>query len=237
MPGDRDAGRPAGGAATPLTAVSHELLTPLTSICAYTELLGEGAGGQLTDAQRRIVERIRRNAERLAAMIEDLLTVSGIESGEYRITPAPTALAPLVKEAGRAVAGAAADRSIELSVEADPGLGTVEVDAAQLHRALLHLLANAIKFTGAGGRVALTATRDGDEVVIEVRDSGSGIPAEEQPHVFASFFRAALATELAVQGAGLGLALVKAVVDRHGGTVALASEPGRGTTVTVRLPA
>lgn len=126
-------------------------------------------------------------------------------------------------------------KRLELVVEVDRDLGTAEVDRGQLERALVNLLANAVKFTPAEGRVGFRAGRAGGTVSFVISDTGIGIPDSEKEHLFTRFFRS-IATEKAIPGSGLGLVIVKSIVEGHGGTIAIDSTVGEGTTVTVSLP-
>jgi signal transduction histidine kinase len=136
-----------------------------------------------------------------------------------------------------AVAPVAAAKSVGFTADWSTDTGTIDVDRDQLDRALLNLLTNAVKFTPAGGQVSLTARRSGDDLVVTVSDTGLGIPVEEQDQLFTRFFRSTVANKMAIQGTGLGLVIVKEIVEQHGGTVTVESSAGLGTTVTVRLPA
>ena len=218
-----------------MSTVSHELRTPLTSIAGYLELLLDADAGELAPPQRRMLEVIARNTRRLRDLIEDMLILSKIESGAFRITKQEVELAGLVESALAAVAPAAAKASVRLHSEAYGPL-PLNADPGQLDRVLMNLLTNAVKFTPAEGTVTVTARRDGDEMVLVVADTGMGIPQAEQQALFARFFRASNAVHQAIPGTGLGLAIVRTIVDNHGGTIGVCSAENVGTTVTVRLP-
>lgn len=218
-----------------LSTVSHELRTPLTSITGYTELLQDGAGGELTPAGASMVDVVRRNAERLAALIEDLLTLSHIEAGTLRTTRTIVDLEALVHGAVLTVGPLSAARSVTVRVDAVPA--RVTGDPAQVERVLLNLLSNAVKFTPTGGSVEVTVRPVDQDVLTVVADTGIGIPAADQAQLFDRFFRASNAVATAVPGTGLGLSIVQRIVEAHGGTLTLASTEGSGTTVEVRLPA
>ena len=220
-----------------VATASHELRTPMASIIAYTEMLHDGDGGPLTPDQERMVSAVGRNSRRLLGLIEDLLALSEIESGALKTRRAPTELRPLVEAVGEALRPTAEAASVDLQVEAGDDVGTILADAAQLDRALMNVVANAIKFSIPSGRVDLRATRRGALVEIGVTDRGIGIAPQDQERMFERFFRAAGARERAIPGTGLGLAIVKEIVTRHGGEVSLESKLGEGTRVTLRLPA
>jgi PAS domain S-box-containing protein len=219
-----------------VSAVSHELRTPLSSILGYLEMLEDGGSGPLDAEQARVLDVVDRNARRLLALIEDLLTISRVESGTFRLELEPVEIQSLVDAAHQAVMPSLAGRDLDLRVDVGEGTGSILGDAAHLDRLLINLLTNAIKFTPDGGRVALSAHRVDGTVVIEVSDTGIGIPLEEQVNLFERFFRSSSARRLAVPGTGLGLSITKKVVEDHGGEISVSSIPGKGTTMTVRLP-
>ncbi|RJK98142.1 ATP-binding protein [Vallicoccus soli] len=219
-----------------LSTVSHELRTPLTSISGYLELLRDGDAGPLGDEQAAMLDVLERNARRLRLLIEDLLTLSRIEARAYSSERVPVAVEDLVAHAAATVRPAAQTGGVELEPAAVPPGALVLGDAGQLERVLLNLLSNAVKFTPAGGRVALRCAVADGRVRLEVEDTGIGIPAAEQDRLFTRFFRASNATAAAVQGTGLGLTIVRSIVEQHGGALEVASEQGRGTRVVVDLP-
>jgi PAS domain S-box-containing protein len=221
-----------------LATVSHELRTPLTSLTGYLELFADGDVGPVTDHQRRILSTVSRNADRLRALIEDLLTVSSVEVRPLRLAPVNVGIADLVGRAVVLVEDAARHRGHRLTVDVGPGSGDARVDVNQFRRVLASLLDNAIKCTPPGGHIEVTARRRGPGVVeIAVRDNGIGIDAAEVPRLFTRFFRTRAATQLAIQGAGLSLAIARQIVDDHGGSIDVTTVPGAGSTFTVSLPA
>jgi signal transduction histidine kinase len=217
-----------------VSTVSHELRTPLTSIAGYLEMLREDPSS-LNPLQTRMLDVIDRNTRRLRMLIEDLLLLSRIESGSLRGLHRSVDLATVVQQAAVTVADAATKASVALHTDVEGPL-PVRADPDQLDRVLANLLSNAVKFTAPQGRVSVTGRRDGDDTVITVSDTGMGIPAAEQPALFARFFRASNAVRQAVPGTGLGLAIVRTIVDNHGGHIEVRSTEGVGTAVTVRLP-
>ena len=215
-----------------VATVTHELRTPLTSILGYTEILTED-DGHLSPAQRRALLAVSRNAHRLEETVGSLTLLD--RTGERTDTgTGPVDLGELVSVLGTSLRPAADARALDWTVA--PAAVVVRGDAGQLERAVRHLLDNAIKFTGPGGRVECRVDVDGDRVALTVSDTGIGIPADDLPALFTPFHRAANAIEHAVQGSGLGLAIVRNIVNDHGGTVTVRSEPGRGSTFTVTLP-
>ena len=219
-----------------VSTVSHELRTPLTSIRGYVEMLRDGDAGALDAPQDRMLAVVERNTDRLLALIEDLLTLSRIESGAFRTTVTDVDLADLLRSCAEAVDVQAAAAGVALEVSVDDDLPCLRGDAHQLERLILNLLTNAIKFSEPSSSVTLRAARVDDAARIEVEDHGMGIPEGEQGRLFSRFFRSSTAQERAVPGTGLGLVIAKTAVDNHGGTIDVTSTPGEGTTFTVVLP-
>lgn len=218
-----------------MSTVSHELRTPLTSISGYLELLRDAEPGELSDAQERMLEVISRNTRRLRELIEDILTLSRIETGTYRSELVELDLADVIERAVTAIGPLAAKGAVGLHCDVRGPL-PLRGDGVQLDRVLANLLGNAIKFTPADGTVTIRADRHDGHTVVSVSDTGMGIPADEQQALFVRFFRATNAIRQAVPGTGLGLAIVRKIVDNHGGTIKVDSIENVGTTVTVRLP-
>lgn len=219
-----------------VATVSHELRTPLTSLSGYLELLLDGDAGPVTEQQHRMLQTMAKGAGRLRALIEDLLLINQMDAGNLRLELEPTALAGLIRRAAESVAGLAQARNQRVEVEVDPDLGSLPVDAAHLERAVRGLIGNAIKFSPDGEVVRVSGRRLDDTVEIAVADEGVGIDEDDLPRLFDRFFRTNQATAAAVQGAGLGLTISWRIVAEHGGTIEVASKPGRGSTFTVRLP-
>jgi signal transduction histidine kinase len=217
-----------------VSLVSHELRTPLTSIRGYLELLVE-EGGELTPEQLRFLKVVDRNSQRLLDLVGDLLFLAQVDAGKFAIEPDDVDLARVVHEAVEACRPIAESKQIEL-VENVEDVPTVVGDRARLSQVLDNLVSNALKFTPAGGRVSVSLARVDDALRVEVGDTGIGIAADEQSHLFERFFRSSTATENAIPGTGLGLTITKTIVDRHGGTIAVDSAENEGTTVRVELP-
>lgn len=217
-----------------LSSVSHELRTPLTSINGYLELLEDD---DPAPQQRRLLHVVRRNADRLRLLIEDLLTLSRIESGAFRSTLQETDVTALVQASVDDVRPQARNGGVDVHVRVPDSLVPVRADAGQLSRAMLNVVGNAIKFTPPGGRVDVEVRAEAEPgVVVEVRDTGIGIPEADLDRVFTRFFRASNAVASEVQGTGLGLVIVRTILDNHGGSLHLSSREGAGTTVRMTLP-
>jgi signal transduction histidine kinase len=219
-----------------IATVSHELRTPLTSVLGYLEVLISGDQGPIPDRQLKSLKVIARNAERLGEMVGDLLTLSRIEAGTFNLDRGLVAVTTLVEGALETVGPAAEAAGLVVDVDVPPQL-QIDGDANQLRRVIANLVGNSVKFTERGGRIRIEAHADGPELVrITVSDTGSGIPPAEQENLFKAFFRGSNAVQNAVQGPGLGLAVVQSIVEQHRGRVELLSELGGGTQVTVTLP-
>lgn len=219
-----------------VSTVSHELRTPLTSIVGYLEMLNDGGLGELDDDASHGVAVIERNVGRLRSLIEDLLTLSAYDTGRVQPDLVTTDLNDVIASCLRTLGPDTAAKSLEMVVVSQPGVTSVLVDRNEIERVVHHLLSNAVKFSHAGEQVIVRVRREEDDVVLDVIDTGTGIPLADQRRLFSRFFRSRLADEEEIQGSGLGLALVQTVVEWHDGTAELASAEGEGTTVTVRLP-
>ncbi len=219
-----------------LSTVSHELRTPLTSIAGYLEMVREGDGGEVPPAMDAMLVVVERNAARLRSLIEDLLTLSRIESGTYRVTHEEVCLAETAAMVVQSMRPAAEKGKVTVALEIAQADALVVGDPGQLERAVTNLVSNAVKFTPAGGWVRLATRVTGGRVVLEVADTGIGIPTGELGQLFSRFFRASNATEQAIPGTGLGLTIVRSIIEHHGGELRLASVVGEGTTVTLDLP-
>jgi PAS domain S-box-containing protein len=215
--------------------VSHELRTPLTSIHGYLDLVLEGEAGELTDDQERFLGVVNRNAVRLQRLVGDLLFVAQVEAGRLQLHEGPVDLPALAAECVEAASPVAAEKGVRLECTSAE-LPTFTADRSRLGQLLDNLVSNAIKFTPEGGLVQVRVAAGSGSAVIEVADSGMGIPEEEQQHLFQRFFRTEDATRQAIQGTGLGLAITKAIAEGHGGHVSVESTPGAGTTFRVEIP-
>ncbi|HYO62090.1 MAG TPA: ATP-binding protein [Pyrinomonadaceae bacterium] len=218
-----------------LSNVSHELRTPLTAILAFVETLEEGGVDDAAN-HRRFLSVIRRNAERMHDLIDDILELSAIEAGNVPVEPRAVALRPLVGHVLTAIESRAAERGVELVNEVAAGV-TVRADARRLEQMLTNLVDNAVKFNREGGRVHVAHARAGRADRVTVRDTGEGIPPEHLPRIFERFYRVDRARSRALGGTGLGLAIVKHLARAHGGEATVRSTPGTGSTFTIELPA
>jgi signal transduction histidine kinase/ActR/RegA family two-component response regulator len=218
-----------------MATLSHELRTPLNSIVGWTTLLKSGALDAVTTA--RAIDVIDRNSRHQGQLIEDLLDVSRITAGKLVLHTSPVYLPAVVEAAIETVSPAAQAKSVAVNIVIAPGMKPVSGDPDRLQQVVWNLLSNALKFTPAGGRVDVVCrTRDG-HAELTVRDTGIGIPAAVLPHVFERFRQSDVGAQRSYGGLGLGLAIVRYLVELHGGTVTAESEgESSGATFTVRLP-
>lgn len=218
-----------------LAMVSHDLRTPLSAIVGWTRLL---RSTPMDDERRdRALGTIERNAAAQAQLLGDLLDVSAIVTGTFRLNPGPVELVQLLEAALDTVRPAADAKGVRLLSTFHESRKELVADGARLQQVLWNLLANAVKFTPAGGEVQLRLAVASGTTEIQIRDSGAGIAGHFLPYVFDRFRQAAVEPPAAAQGLGLGLAIAKHLVELHGGTIAVASDGlGRGTTFTVHLP-
>ncbi|HWC49609.1 MAG TPA: PAS domain S-box protein [Solirubrobacterales bacterium] len=217
-----------------LGSVSHELRTPLTSILGYAALLREDTEG-IVDAGNHI-DVIERNAGRQLRLVEDLLSIARIQAGEFEVHRLPLDFAELVRLGVEAMRPAAKEADLRLELDCD-GSARVLGDADRLDQVLANLLANAIKFTPRGGRVAVALQTTPEEAVLTVADTGPGIPQQEREHLFDRLFRGDDVKRLRVSGAGLGLTIARSIIEAHEGTIE-AHDGSReaGATFELTLP-
>ncbi len=214
--------------------VSHELRTPLTIINGYIELFEEEFEDTFSGQQDNMLAVTKRNVVRLRELIEDLLTLSQAENRETEFQTVD--LRQIVRDVMSDLRFAAAGREVRLEASTPDEPQPVLADPSQLHRALLNVASNAVKFSGAGGTVRIAVAPDGDDTTLEVVDEGIGIPATDLPGLGNRFFRASNAVEGQIAGTGLGLRIVQTILDHHGGSMRIESVEGQGTTVRIRLP-
>jgi signal transduction histidine kinase len=219
-----------------ISLVSHELRTPLTSIIGFLELLGDPAHGTLTEQQRSFTAVMQRNADRLLHLAGDVLLLSRLESGEMAMRLGDADLAAVARREVAAAGPGAERKGITLTLSAGE-VPHVRGDEERLAQLLGNLLANALKFTPAGGRVSVSVTAEDGSVAMTVADTGIGLSAEDREHIFERFYRTPATDRQAIQGTGLGLTICQTIASAHGGTISVDSEPGRGAAFRVHLPA
>jgi two-component system, OmpR family, sensor histidine kinase CiaH len=218
---------------------SHELRTPVAVVRTNAELLERHMASGSDESRSRdsaAVDDILSESERLGKMVDQMLTLAQADVGEMSLSRSEVALDELIEQVGRSMKALAGARSISLETQTN-GSVPVNGDPARLHELLVILTDNAIKYTDAGGSVALAVNRLPKRATIEVTDTGRGIPPDSVSHIFDRFYRVDKARSRDSGGTGLGLAIARQIVDAHGGTIRIESEVGKGTKVTVELPA
>jgi signal transduction histidine kinase len=205
-----------------VSSVSHELRTPLTSICGYAELLLDDVEHEQA---RGYVKTVERNAHRLLELVNDLLFAARMQAGGLELRTGPVELRALVEDAVVTAAPQAESAGVELRLSAEDAVPLIDGDEARLAQVVTNFVSNAIKFTPADGRV-----------LVEVSDTGIGIPEQELGHLFERFFRAQTALDRHIPGTGLGLYISEAIVDAHGGEISVSSAEDKGTTFALALP-
>ena len=215
--------------------ISHELRTPLTLLIAPLETL-LNSKTQVNPSDRELLETMYANAMRLLKLINDLLDLVRLESGRVQAKEERVVLKDFMNGLATAVRAVATDKRIRLETHVDETVNAIYLDTEKLERIGLNLLFNAMKFTAAGGRVEFNATRQGEWLEFEVRDTGMGIDPAQLPHIFDRFWQADTSSQRKFQGLGIGLALVKELAEAQGGSVTATSEVGKGTSMCVRLP-
>ncbi|CAN7445425.1 ATP-binding protein [Phenylobacterium sp. LjRoot219] len=219
-----------------LANMSHELRTPLNAINGFSEIMLAGMFGPLGDARYRdYAQDIHNSGQHLLALINDILDMSKIEAGKMSLRLEPVSVEEITEEAVRLVRTRAETAGLALTFELPP-LPDVEADYRAVKQVLLNLLSNAVKFTPRGGRVSVSAERQGERVRVNVHDTGIGIAAEDLKRLAQPFEQIESQHAKTQQGTGLGLALSKALIDMHGGKFELVSAPGHGTTASFSLP-
>lgn len=230
-----------------LANISHELRTPLAPIIGYVEMLLSGRPGPLTDRQRSHLSVVEQAVQRLQGLIEDLLAFVQMDQGDLGIQPRPFALGALLEERARLITPRATEKGLMVEVAVPADLPEVLVDPQQIARAVVLMLDNAIKFTPQGGHVTLTAKAhvapddappgwECGYVEVNLSDTGIGIPADKLPRIFEKFYQVDASATRSYGGTGLGLALVKQIMESHGTQVMVESAPNVGTTFRFRLP-
>lgn len=218
-----------------LATLSHELRTPLTSLLGWSSVLREGKRDEKVLTQG--LDAIDRNAKVQAQLIDDLLDVSRIVSGKLNLDVRPLDIASVARAAINVVQPAADAKGITLDYYAEPGLGAISADSARVHQIIWNLLSNAVKFTPHSGKISLRVEQDESNARVTVKDSGQGIDPEFLPRVFDRFRQADSSTTRSFGGLGLGLAIVRHLVELHGGTVSAQSDGmNQGATFTVTFP-
>jgi two-component system, cell cycle sensor histidine kinase PleC len=217
--------------------MSHELRTPLNAIIGFAEALETGIFGRMTGKQTEYVGDIRRSGQHLLSLINDILDTTKVESGKYALHEEVVDVRDVVEQSLRSVASQVAEKSIDLAATAPADLPSLYADERALRQILLNLLSNAVKFTPANGRVTVMVDASERNLRIRVIDTGIGIPQEELMLVLEPFHQVDNSHTRRYAGTGLGLPLVKSLVEMQEGRFLLTSTVGRGTTATILFPA
>jgi len=219
-----------------LANMSHELRTPLNAIIGFSEVLLERLFGELNEKQDDYLKDIHSSGRHLLQLINDILDLSKVEAGRMELDLATFDLPSAISNAMTLIRERAQRHNITLALEADANLGEIVADERKFKQILLNLLTNAVKFTPDGGRIAVNARRDADNVVVAVHDTGIGIAPEDHEVVFEEFRQVGRNYTNKQEGTGLGLALTRKFVELHGGRIWVESEPGKGSTFTFTIP-
>ena len=220
-----------------IALVSHELRTPLSSITGYVSLMLDGQVGAVTPDQHAFLTTVKRNADRLAVIIGDILDVSRIEAGQMELHRTPLDVEAMVGGAAASLWPQTEAKRQILTIDVPSDLPLVLGDPTRVMQILTNLLSNAHKYTPPGGSVEVVARAVGRQVRVDVRDTGIGLAPEEQSQLFTKFYRSRDRAVQGVGGTGLGLVIAKQLVEMHGGTIVVSSQPGRGSTFSFTLPA
>jgi hypothetical protein len=219
-----------------LGIAAHDLRNPITVVRGFLSVLTRGLLGEVPEKQKEIMNRMDKACEKMLALINDLLDVSAIESGHLDFKPEPVDLARFLQESYASASIFAKGKSIEVKLDLEPNLPTVNMDPKRIDQVIDNLVSNAIKFSYPETVVAIRARRVDNEIRISVSDQGQGIPADEIPKVFVEFGRTSTRPTAGEKSTGLGLAIVKRLVEAHKGRIWVESQVGRGSTFTFTLP-
>ncbi len=219
-----------------VSTVSHELRTPMTSIKGYTDLLASGKAGTLSAMQQKFITVIKSNADRLSILVNDILDISRIDTGNAKISPQFVALPPLITAVITELEQQITDKNLSLYVNIQENLPLIFADTNRVTQVLINLIGNAIKYTRNGDEITVSAFSAEDIVQVDVQDTGLGIAKDDLPHIFSRFFRSERDDISPIDGTGLGLAITKTVVELMGGEIWVKSKLNKGSTFSFTIP-
>lgn len=220
-----------------VSLASHQLRTPLSAINWYTEMLMNGDAGKVNKEQLEYLQEVYNGSQRMVALVNALLNVSRIDLGTFAIEPTPTKIQDVVTLVVKELQSQIAEKHLSLVQHIDPAIPILPLDPKLMSIILQNLLSNAVKYTPGNGIVTLRISRTAQELIIEVEDTGYGIAKQDQPKIFQKLFRADNARDRVSDDTGLGLYIVKSVLEQSGGSISFTSELGKGTTFRAILPA
>ncbi|UCD43421.1 MAG: PAS domain-containing protein, partial [Chloroflexota bacterium] len=223
-----------------VATVSHELRTPMTSIKGYVDILLMGVAGELSDQQLRFLRVVQENTERLTILVNDLLDLSRIEAGQVILSMGSIDLSDLIEEVMEEIdrLTVAENKSMQFELDLPPDLPLIKGDAERIRQILINLLGNAFHYTPSNGNVSLSARQTGEEIQVDIKDNGVGIPPKEQERIFDRFYRGENHMVIATAGTGLGLSIVAKLINMHNGRIWVQSSgiEGEGSIFSFTLP-
>jgi two-component system NtrC family sensor kinase len=211
--------------------ISHDLRSPLTSVIGYTELIARA--GTLTDVQRDFLKRIQEGVEHITNLINDLLELGSIEAG-LDTRRELVQMSVILQYTLEMLQGQIKSKHIKVRTEVSSTLPAIRANPVRLRQVFDNVVGNAIKYSNDAGEVLISVRGEGEQVILQVKDDGPGIPLQDQPHIFDKFYRGRNISKH--EGSGLGLAIVKSIIDAHGGRIWVESTPGQGSSFFIVLP-
>jgi two-component system sensor histidine kinase BaeS len=212
--------------------VAHELRTPLSNLKGYLEAISDG----LVAPDEKTIRSLNEEAASLSRLVDDLQELSLADAGEIKLVRQPADITGLIQDAAAGMRAKAEARGLMLMEDLPKALPAVKIDSQRIRQVLSNLLENAVAHTDKGGRITVGARERGDRIEVSVADTGEGIPAKDLPLIFERFYRVDRSRARKTGGSGLGLTIAKRLVEAHGGTIEVRSEPGKGSTFTFTLP-
>jgi len=219
-----------------LNVISHELRTPMVSIKGYVQMLSKGVLGEITEEQKKSLEIVLRNTNRLDCLIQDVLDLSQLESGTMEFVPEETNVQKLIDELTEAMQSSADLKNIKINRELEENLPSLNIDSERIKQVIINLINNAIKFSPDGSIINIKAKMNVDDILFEVQDFGCGIPKDKQAKIFETFYQADSSMNRLFSGAGLGLSISKNIIHTHKGKIWVESNLNEGSTFRFTLP-